>query len=52
MSADYLQVLKENYDALEFVNAPKATFQIEGRDVSCKGYTTTLTEENVDAVPG
>lgn len=49
MSADYLQVLKENYDALEFVNAPKATFQIEGKDVSCKGYTTTLTEENVDA---
>ena len=41
--------LKENYDALEFVNAPKATFQIEGKDVSCKGYTTTLTEENVDA---
>ena len=47
MRADYLTVFKDNYDALEFENADKAVFQIEGKDVTCKGYKTTLTEENV-----
>ena len=49
MSAAYLKVLEDNYNALEFENVPKATFQVEGKDVTCKGYQTTLTEENLDA---
>lgn len=49
MAAEYTKILKDNYNALEFETVEKEVFKVDGKDRKCKGYTTTLTEENVGA---
>ena len=39
-------VIKKEYKTLEFESAGKEKFEIDDKDRSCKGYTTTFTSDN------
>lgn len=42
--------LLEEYEKLEFEDASKETFEVDGKDRECKGYTTVITKENAENV--
>ena len=45
-----LKALKEVLYGLEFEKADKEEFEINGKDVKCKGYTTTIDEDFVSQI--
>lgn len=38
-------VFKEEYKTLEFEKVDKETYEVNGKDVKCKGYETTISED-------
>ena len=44
---DILKVVTDEYNKLEFVNAEKKEFNIDGTEKEYKGYKTSITEENM-----
>lgn len=50
---DVAEVVKKECKKLEFEKADKEKFEINGKDVKCKGYTTTITEDfMIDLIEG
>ncbi len=42
-----IKKLKSWYSTLEYEKASKETFVIDGKEVSCEGYSTTITSDNL-----
>lgn len=45
---EYGEAFYNNFDALEFEKADQAVFKIDGKERKCTGYTTTITEREMD----
>lgn len=45
---EYGRIFLENFEELKFENTKEAVFQIDGKERNCKGYTTTVTADDVE----
>ena len=48
ISTEYAKVLREDVNDLTFENVPKRKFKVDGKVKKCKGYTTTVTEDDLN----
>ena len=46
-SKDLTQLIVAEYGELEFEKAKEKEFEVNGKDVKCKGYTVEVTEDNI-----
>ena len=46
-SSELTKIFVEQYKELEFKSATKQSFEVNGKEHSCKGYQTTITEDDI-----
>lgn len=50
MTEELYNAMMKEYESMEFKEASKETFEIDGKDRSCKGYTVAVSRENVEKI--
>jgi len=47
LAKDLAKIIADEYKSLEFEKAKEKEFEVDGKDVKCKGYSVEITEDNI-----